>query len=65
MIYYKVLKGLDIRVNPWVLIEGELFTELEYTRLNLHKYNVFDKVEISKRMTYISFGARFEIEGDK
>lgn len=65
MKYYKALKYLDLRVSPWVIIEGELFTETEYKKFGLNKYPIFEVIEISKFETYFCFNARYNVEVEK
>lgn len=73
MLYYKVKPELagkprwreDISrrvVSDGEWVEGELFTvrELSYFRLSVYAFEYgFEKVEISKKKIYWSFGARF------
>lgn len=72
MTFYKVKPEAD-QTRVYVahkysgfLIGNELFTEKELSRKNwtwLIDRNVFDVVNVSKRKTYWSFGARFAVKG--
>lgn len=70
MTYYRVKEEYDNKVRyTWnnhhhgtsngILVGGELYTPREYKKLANCPY-WFDIVEVSKRKTYIAFGARFE-----
>lgn len=70
MKYYQVKnKSSQVRYNPKktdVLIGGELFTPAEIVNMNLNEgflLTHFNNVEVSKKQTYISFGARFPNHG--
>ena len=72
MIYYRVKPEYDNKTRYiWnnkhqsvpnsILIAHELYTAKEFQKIaNCSAW--FEKVEISKRRTYFSFGARFEIK---
>ena len=68
MIFYKVRKIYDnFPRNPKILdgnilIGDELYTEKEFNKLPFIYAGAFERVEIPKSRTYMSFGARFEIE---
>ena len=67
MIYYRVRQAYDqFPQNPKVrdgniLIGGELLTEKEFNKLPYVYAGAFEKVDIPKDKTCITFGARFEI----
>lgn len=70
MLYFQVRREVEIYklrnnhlVDPYTLIEGELYTKKEVEDL-LNHYNfnldrVFVKVNVSPKNTFFSFGCRF------
>ena len=65
MTYYRVREQYDnFPKNPKVrdgniLVSGELYTEKEFEKLPFMYAGAFERVEINKKDTYYSFGARF------
>ena len=68
MIFYRVRKIYDnFPKNPKILdgnilIGDELYTEKEFNKLPFIYAGAFERIEVPKSRTFISFGARFEID---
>lgn len=63
MIYFKVPANMDntkINKNGWNFVANELFTISELAKKGFSDLKKLERVEISKRMVYFFFGARFE-----
>ena len=61
MLFYRAKKEVYDYFTGNTTIENELLTQKERdTKFRYLSDNVFEKVEISKKKTFWSFGARFE-----
>lgn len=63
MRYYKVKPRFDQkkRLDGFILIAGELYTEKEKDRFDI-PVSMLEEITVSRAKTYWSFGARFAIE---
>ena len=64
MMFYKVVvPDVHDYFTGYTTIKDELLTEKERNKKFRYLYDsVFEKVEISRKKTFWSFGARFEIQ---
>ena len=63
MKYYRALAEKHDYFTGWTTIKNELITQRERdTKFRYLADDVFEVVEISRKKTFFSFGARFEIK---
>ena len=63
MKYYRALAEKHDYFTGWTTIKNELITQRERdTKFRYLSDDVFEVVEISRKKTFFSFGARFEIK---
>ena len=63
MKYYRALAEKYDYFTGWTTIKNELITQRERdTKFRYLSDDVFEVVEISRKKTFFSFGARFEIK---
>lgn len=66
MKYYRALAEKHDYFTGWTTVKNELITQRERdTRFRYLSDDVFEVVEISRKKTFFSFGARFEIKEGK
>ena len=63
MKYYRALAEKHDYFTGWTTIKNELITQRERdTKFRYLSDDVFEIVEVSRKKTFFSFGARFEIK---
>lgn len=63
MKYYRALAEKHDYFTGWTTVKNELITQRERdTKFRYLSDDVFEIVEVSRKKTFFSFGARFEIK---